>query len=159
MSSRVGGESPEVNLKQLPYELDEGIGTRATIGLVVLSSDQTIEYEYRRLMNLPGVAVYHSRIANANAISRESLRAMEEGLTGATRLLLPEVPIDVVGYGCTSASMEIGEERVIGLMKAARPESRCTTPVTAARAAAHAGVGTSRPDRSEDSPPASGLDD
>jgi len=135
MSSRVGGESPEVNLKQLPYELDEGIGTRATIGLVVLSSDQTIEYEYRRLMNLPGVAVYHSRIANANAISRESLRAMEAGLTEATRLLLPQVPIDVVGYGCTSASMEIGEERVVGLMKAARPESRCTTPVTAARAA------------------------
>lgn len=128
-------EFPEVNLTQLPYEVDEGLGTRATIGLVVLSSDQTIEYEYQRLLNLPGVAVYHSRITNANAISRESLRAMETHLTEATGLLLPEVPIDVVGYGCTSASMEIGEERVIGLMKAARPESRCTTPITAARAA------------------------
>ena len=135
MFSRADEESPEVNLKQMPCDLDQGVGTRATIGLVVLSSDQTIEYEYRRLMDLPGVAVYHSRIANANTISRESLRAMESGLTEATRLLLPEVPIDVVGYGCTSASMEIGEERVIGLMKAARPESRCTTPITAARGA------------------------
>ncbi len=135
MMSQADRESSNVDLKYLPYESDEGLGTRATIGLVVLSSDQTIEYEYRRLLNLPGVAVYQSRIANANVVSRDNLRAMEAGLTEATRLLLPEVPIDVVGYGCTSASMEIGEERVIGLMKAARPESRCTTPITAARAA------------------------
>lgn len=135
MLSQADDKSPEVNLKNLPYESDEGLGTRATIGLVVLSSDQTIEQEYRRLLGLPGVAVYHSRIANANVVSRENLRAMEAGLTEATRLLLPETPVDVVGYGCTSASMEIGEERVIGLMKAARPESRCTTPITAARAA------------------------
>lgn len=128
-------DSSVVNLEHLPYESDEGIGTRATVGLVVLSSDQTIEHEYRQLLNLPGVAVYQSRIANSNTVSRENLRAMEARLTEATGLLLPEVPIDVVGYGCTSASMEIGEERVIGLMKAARPESRCTTPVTAARAA------------------------
>lgn len=126
---------PEVNLRDLPYRADEGIGTRANIGLVVLSSDQTIEHEYRRLLDLPGVAVYHSRIANANVISRENLRAMEGRITDATGLLLPEVPMDVIGYGCTSASMEIGEERVIGLMKAVRPESRCTTPITAARAA------------------------
>ena len=126
---------PEVNLSHMPCEMDAGVGTRANIGLVVLSSDQTIEYEYRCLLNLPGVAVYHSRIAVANTISRESLRDMEKRITEATGLLLPEMPIDVVGYGCTSASMEIGEERVIGLMKAARPESRCTTPITAARAA------------------------
>lgn len=130
--------STDLNLTHLPFESDDGIGIRATIGLVVLSGDQTIEQEYRRLLDLPGVALYHSRIANTNSISRDSLRAMESGLTEATRLLLPEVPIDVVGYGCTSASMEIGEERVMGLMKAARPQSRCTTPITAARAAFHA---------------------
>lgn len=135
MLSHADDDPPEINLKRLAYEVDEGIGTRATIGLVVLSSDQTIEHEYRRLLNLPGVAVYHSRIASANTISRDNLRAMEARLTDATGLLLPEVPIDVVGYACTSASTELGEERVIGLMKTARPESRCTTPITAARAA------------------------
>jgi len=137
MALSADDDSQAISLTHLPYESDEGLGTRATIGLVVLSSDQTIEQEYRQLLNLPGVAIYHSRIANANEVSRESLRAMEAGLTEATRLLLPDVPVDVVGYGCTSASMEIGEERVVGLMKAARPESRCTTPITAARAAFH----------------------
>lgn len=128
-------QSREADLKHFSCELDEGIGTRANIGVVVLSSDQTIEYEYRRLLDLPGVAVYQSRIPNANTISRASLRAMEARITEATDLLLPDMPMDVIGYGCTSASMEIGEERVMGLMKAARPESRCTTPITAARAA------------------------
>jgi maleate isomerase len=125
----------EVNLKQMPCEMDEGIGTRANIGLVVLSSDQTIEYEYRLLLNLPGVAVYHSRLANENVISPASLRAMEGRIQDAADLLLPDMPMHVVGYGCTSASMLIGEERVLGLLKAARPEARCTTPITAARAA------------------------
>lgn len=135
MSTRADAASPEINLKHVSYRVDEGIGTRANIGLLVLSSDQTIEHDYRRLLDLPGVAVYHSRIANSNVISRENLRAMEARITDASGLLLPEVPMDVIGYGCTSASMEIGEERVIGLMKAAHPESRCTTPITAARAA------------------------
>lgn len=135
MPSDVHQQPREGNVKQLPYDVDEGIGTRANIGLVVLSSDQTIEHEYRRLLNLPGVAVYQSRILNANTVSRASLRDMEARITEATDLLLPDMPMDVIGYGCTSASMEIGEERVMGLMKAARPESRCTTPITAARAA------------------------
>lgn len=135
MQTRSEAASPEVNLKHIPCDRDGGIGTRANIGLVVLSSDQTIEPEYRLLVNGPGVAVYHSRIANANSISKDNLRAMESRITEATDLLLPGVPMDVVGYGCTSASMVIGEERVLGLMKAARPESRCTTPITAARAA------------------------
>lgn len=126
---------PRVNLKHLPFDVDEGVGTRASIGLIVLSSDQSIEHEYGLLMNVPGVAVYHSRIPNANAISRESLRSMEARITEATDLLLPDMPMDVIGYGCTSASMVIGEERVLGLMTAARPDSRCTTPITAARTA------------------------
>jgi len=126
---------PEVNLTDMPHEMDGGLATRAAIGLVVLSSDQTIEHEYRRLVDLPGVAVYQTRIANDNTISQDNLRAMEARITEATDLLLPELPMDVIGYGCTSASMIIGEERVMELMNAARPESRCTTPITAARAA------------------------
>jgi maleate isomerase len=135
MQSEADTAPPAVNLKHLPYEVDRGIGVRANIGLVVLASDQTIEHEYRRLVNLPGVAVYQSRIANTNVISQVNLRAMEARITESVDLLLPGLPMDVVGYGCTSASIVIGEEKVLGLMKAARPESRCTTPVTAARAA------------------------
>lgn len=135
MLTQTDAAPAEVNLKQMPCEMDAGIGTRANIGLVVLSSDQTIEYEYRLLMNIPGVAVYQSRLANENVISPESLRAMEGRIQEAAELLLPGIPVQVVGYGCTSASMLIGEERVLALLKAARPDAHCTTPITAARAA------------------------
>lgn len=135
MLSETDTAPPEVNLTHLPFGLDQGIGIRANIGLVVLASDQTIEHEYRLLADVPGVAIYQSRIATANTISQENLRAMEARITQATDLLLPGLPMHVIGYGCTSASIIIGEERVIDLMKAARPDSLCTTPITAGRTA------------------------
>ena len=56
--------SLRVNRTQMPHELDRGVGWRARIGLVVLSSDYTIEHEFARMLSLPGVVVYHNRIEN-----------------------------------------------------------------------------------------------
>jgi len=135
MPTPIHDNLPRLGLKHMPHQFDGGLGSRASIGLVVLASDQTIEQEYRRLVNLPGVAVYQTRLANDNVISQTSLRAMESRITASAELLLPGMPLDVIGYGCTSASTLIGERRVMELINAAHPESRCTTPITAARAA------------------------
>jgi maleate isomerase len=40
----------------------------------------------------------------------------------------------VVAFGCTSASMVIGEDRVFERIREVRPGVACTTPITAARA-------------------------
>lgn len=123
-------------IENLPYELDEGIGSRATIGLVVLSTDYTIEYEWRRLFShVDGVALYHSRIINQNQITPENLRAMAPRIVECTRVITPDTPVDVIAYGCTSASMAIGEEGVFNNIKQAKPDAKCTTPITAAFAA------------------------
>ena len=53
-----------IDLGVLPSELDEGIASRAAIGLVVLATDHTMEHEFRALLRLPGVAVYKSRVFN-----------------------------------------------------------------------------------------------
>ena len=113
----------------------DGIAARAAIGLIVLATDQTIEHECRRLLDLPGVALYESRILNDAAITPETLRRWRRGWSQATEVILPGLPLDVVAFGCTSASMVIGEERVFELIRAARPEVACTTPITAAFAA------------------------
>ncbi|MDX1541138.1 MAG: Asp/Glu racemase [Geminicoccaceae bacterium] len=123
-----------VDLEHLPFQLDQGIGERASIGVIVLATDQTLEHEFRVLLKVPGVAFYESRISNENAITRENLQAMEGRIGAAAGLILPGVPLDVVAFGCTSASMVIGEERVFELIKEARPEVACTTPITAALA-------------------------
>ena len=69
------------------------------------------------------------------AITPATLKAMEARLAEAAGLILPGLPLDVVGFGCTSASMVIGEERVFELIRAVRPKIACTTPITAAFAA------------------------
>ena len=118
--------------RQFAFATDDGIGARARIGLVVLASDQTIEHEYRLLLNLPGVAVYESRIYNDSDIRPDTLRAMEGGIAEATRLILPGERLDVVGFGCTSATMLLGEATIGARIREARPGIAFTTPVTGA---------------------------
>lgn len=124
-----------VDRQNMPYELDAGLGDRARIGLIVLATDQTIEYEFRRLLDVPGVALYESRIYNSQTISPETLAAMEAGMTEATRVIMPGVPLDVVAYGCTSGGMVIGTENVHARIREARPGVACTTPMEATFAA------------------------
>lgn len=124
-----------VNRKHMPFELDGGIAARARIGLIVLATDHTIEHEFRQLLQIPGVAFYETRIENAPEINPTTLAAMEAGLAGAARVILPGIPLDVVAYGCTSASVVIGEEKVFERIREARPGVKCTTPVTALQAA------------------------
>jgi maleate isomerase len=119
----------------LAHRLDDGIAARAAIGLIVLATDQTIEHELRRLLDGPGIGLYESRILNDAQITPETLRAMEARLVAATELILPGLPLDVVAFGCTSASMVIGEERVFARLREVRPGIACTTPITAALAA------------------------
>ena len=122
----------------LPFALDAGFAERAAIGLIVLSSDQTIEHEVRKLLAIDGVAVHHSRISNDSRITPSSLKAMEARITEAADVILPGMPLDVVAFACTSASMVIGEERVFETIRKARPNAIPTTPITAVFAALRA---------------------
>ena len=38
-------------IENLPYEIDAGIASRASIGLIVLATDYTIEHEWRQVFN------------------------------------------------------------------------------------------------------------
>ena len=122
----------------LPFDLDAGVAARAAIGLIVLSSDQTIEHEFRTLLGADGIALYQSRIQNDSRITPETLKAMESRITGATDVILPGMPLDVVAFACTSASMVIGEEGVFERIRKARPNAIPTTPITAVFAALRA---------------------
>lgn len=132
------GRSLVVDRVRMPCELDGGIGWRARIGLVVLSSDYTVEYELGSLLRLPGVALHHSRIANDAEITPATLARMEARIPAATALITPELPLSVVCYACTSGALVIGEASVHARIREARPGVACTTPMEAARAALRA---------------------
>ncbi|WP_175857822.1 aspartate/glutamate racemase family protein [Burkholderia anthina] len=124
--------------ERLDFALDDGISPRAAIGLVVLATDHTIEYEWRKLLALDGVGFYESRIANSAQITPETLRKMDTLIAPGVAVIRPGERLDVVAFGCTSASMVLGEESVMERIREARPGVACTTPVTAARVALNA---------------------
>jgi maleate isomerase len=130
--------STPLDLGVLPSELDKGVAWRAAIGLVVLATDQTMEHEFRALLRLPGVAVFESRLYNDSDIRPETLRAIGPRIAPSVALILPGVGLDVVAFGCTSATMTLGEDAVFAEIRKARPDVACTTPVTAALAALRA---------------------
>jgi maleate isomerase len=129
------GSATFSDLGVLTCTLDDGIATRAAVGLLVLATDQTMEHEFRHLIRLPGVAVYGARLFNDADITPETLRAMRDRIAPAAELILPGMHLDVVAFGCTSASMALGEAEVFRQIRRARPDVACTTPVTAAFAA------------------------
>ena len=120
------------NINHIPFETDAGVAHRAAIGLIVLSIDQTIEHEFRFIFKQQGVAYYESRIPNSNQITPETLKEMEKLIEDRTDVILPGLHLDVVAFGCTSASMVIGEEMVFTKIRKKRPDAACTTPITAA---------------------------
>ncbi|MBP7670127.1 MAG: aspartate/glutamate racemase family protein [Ferrovibrio sp.] len=121
-----------IDLQNLSYELDAGMGPRLRIGLIALSGDQTIEEECRRIWDQPGVAHYVTRILHhAGNVNLETLRRMEGGLSDAAALLLPGLRLEVMAFGCTSGSLSIGIPRVHALLRQTRPDIHCTTPMEA----------------------------
>lgn len=129
-------EQDMILIEHLPFQTDSGIASRARIGLIVLATDFTIEHEWRKIITpLTGVALYQSRILNDAQITPETLRAMEPRIASATDVILPGGELDVVAYGCTSASMAIGEDKVFDRIREVRPGAKGTTPITAAFAA------------------------
>lgn len=133
-SSSKGRAATEL-IEHIPFKTDGGLATKARVGLIVLASDNTIEHEFRQVFTMKGVGLFESRIYNSTTITPETLAAMGPLITDAAALLLPGTELDVIGYGCTSASMVLGERKVMEQIKKAKPKAKVTTPITAAFAA------------------------
>ncbi|MEX0810416.1 MAG: aspartate/glutamate racemase family protein [Dongiaceae bacterium] len=109
------------------------------IGLIALATDHAIENEMR--LFLPpgtgpgGVNLYTTRVPAPDRFGPESLRATEAELARAASLLVPGSRLDVIAYGCTSATAAIGEDAVFAQIRKGRPDIACTSPMTAADAA------------------------
>ena len=125
-------------IELLNFSTDEGAGDRARIGLLVLESDQTMEWEFRALTDLPGVSVYHARLANDVTVTPETLGRMEQELPIAAGLLPGYMGLNAIGYGCTSGATIIGEARVADIFETLHPGIPSTNPLTAAKTALQA---------------------
>ena len=122
-------------VKIFQFETDTGLGKSARLGLIVLQTDQTIEYEFKIIFNkFEDIALYASRIPNAMEVSSSTLRRMEKDLPRAAELLPAQFDFDVIGYACTSGATLIGEEKIERLLQNVHPKAAITNPITASKA-------------------------
>ena len=119
-------------LRPLKADLDER-PVRWRIGFVALATDHTAERDFARICDFDEVGVYANRVAYANPTTEENLLKMAPLLTEAASLILPGESLDVVVYGCTSASVVIGDDMVRDAIAKAKPDTPVVTPSSAAR--------------------------
>lgn len=114
-----------------PYTLANARAPR--LGLIVLQSDLTLEDDLRRLLPA-SVSLLVSRVRSAPTVSSETLAEMAPRLAEAAGLFPRDMTFDAVGYGCTSATAEIGAAEVAASIRAGVAAHLVTEPVTALQA-------------------------
>lgn len=108
---------------------DEGRHPRAKLGFVLLSTERTIEDDIFQLRP-QGVGAHFTRAYNDDDMTVETLSNQVNDLARASSTLLPDGSLDVVCYACTSASLLIGEERVLRELSKGAPSARATTLIS-----------------------------
>lgn len=120
-------------MSSFPYTLDDN--QVATLGLVVLQVDETIERDFRRLVPAELAKLHVTRIASGDDLTPDTIAQMETDLAASTALLPPAAEFDVVGYACTSGTAQIGADRVAELVHSGATTRAVTNPLSAALAA------------------------
>ena len=102
------------------------------IGVVALSTDFTIEQDYRRIChNLP-LDIYVNRIPFVNPCTHENYLKMVNHLSSVVEQILPKQKIDTIAYGCTSGTIAIGKDKIEDQIHKSKPNAYVTTPITSA---------------------------
>lgn len=105
------------------------------IGLVVLATDMVLEIEWRDLFAGLPIEVLVARIACAAEVTPEALLTMAQQIGQCASLILPDVPLDAMAYGCTSGSLVIGENKVHELLQQGNSLQVTSNPFSAIKAA------------------------
>ena len=115
------------------YKLDDNKYYKARLGLIVLQSDETIEQEFRTILD-QSISINHSRIYCDNIVSNENLELMEKELPAASALL-PDIQYDSIGYACTSGATVIGSDKIESLINKKHKTAFVTDPIRAVKKA------------------------
>lgn len=121
---------------KVSYVFDGG-AARHRIGLIALSTDQTTERDFLRMLPSDDVMFYTSRIFVANPITVQNLRKMGPQLAEAAQKILPDVELDAIAYSCTSGTVAIGYDEVKKQIQAGKAGVSVVTPISAGIQAFH----------------------
>ena len=106
--------------------------TKPRIGVITLSTDFTIEQDFRKICHGIDVDIFFNRIPFLNPLTHENYLKMADHIPEVSEQILPGQNIDVIAYGCTSGTVAIGEDIIKNQVKKSKPKALVTTPITAA---------------------------
>ncbi|SEK97629.1 maleate isomerase [Roseovarius azorensis] len=113
----------------MEYELDAGAGAGLRLGMILLSVDETVEYEARQVLAGREVNLMHARIPARADVTPGDLASMAPEMT-RTAALLPK-GLSAIAYACTSGATIIGSDEVARLIGLAHPGTAVTDPLCA----------------------------
>jgi len=102
------------------------------IGVITLSTDSTIEQDFRRICHNQNVDIFVNRIPFENPLTHENYLKMTNYLSDIADNILPGQEIDSIAYACTSGTVAIGDERIVREIHKTKPNVYVSTPITAA---------------------------
>ena len=122
--------------------LDEGSLVKR-IGLLALSTDLTYERDFQRICSPDRIGLYVNRVLFENPTTPENLRRMLPRIRDAAKLVADGSDIDAICYGCTSATVVIGDHLIESAIHEVKPGVPVVTP-SAAGAVGLKAVGAKR---------------
>jgi maleate isomerase len=111
-----------------PFDAPEIVQPR--LGLIVLQSDETVEGDLRTLFPCDAECLV-TRVPSGLEVTSQSLSEMEANLASAAGLFPRGLEFDVIGYGCTSGTAQIGAEAIATQIRAGAPARAVTEPLSA----------------------------
>ena len=82
------------------------------IGVIALSTDFTIEQDYRNICHQLPVDIFVNRIPFENPLNHENYLKMADHISEVSSQILPSQDLDIIAYGCTSGTIAIGSRRI-----------------------------------------------
>lgn len=106
--------------------------TDIRIGLIALANDPAVEPDVTAFLDIDGVSVQTQRVPSPLHSTLQSLNAVGKDISESLGGLMPDDRLDVVAFGCTSATMALGEDFVHRQIRLVRPGIAATDPISAA---------------------------
>jgi maleate isomerase len=120
------------NFSQVDIKPDISKSPNPKIGVIALSTDFTIEQDFRRICHNQNVDIYVNRIPFKNPLNKENYLKMVEHLADIAGNILPGEHIDSIAYGCTSGTIAIGDKRIADEINKSKEGAYVSTPMKAA---------------------------
>ena len=118
--------------QSLTPAFDKGPGARARLGILVLTTDMSSEWDITRFTRLDGVDCFVSRMPMALEANVKNLKALKNEVVTATQNLVPWAQFDAIAFACTTGSIAVGPAKLREMVQSVKAGVPVCNPVDSA---------------------------